>query len=262
MGLSVISIINWNVSGLNTDGMSLHRFNFCCNSGSHSSQGLRKMSSPAAADGAQLSISFVKVLTTVVKEVTRLPARTAPPSPVGRPTPACPETSFAMDTLTAEMGGTSLRSCAVCPLHVNPLSFDVEMGSASLRPGGVTTQQTALMAAMRTTVVSEMVQRQKKKKKRNQLHVLSIQSNSIVLCSSVFVHFRGCLSRVSKEILLPCEWNRAQIYKCLSQFFLWRNFTGSASLRGRVEDNRTRRTTLFLGCILLLMLLTSQQGAV
>lgn len=120
------------------------------------------MSSPAAADSAHLSISFVKVLTTVVKEETRLPARTAPPSPVGHLMSACPETSFAMDTLTAEMGGTSLRSCVVCPLRVHPLSFDVEMGSASLRPGGVTTHQTALMAATRTTVVSEMVQKEKK----------------------------------------------------------------------------------------------------
>lgn len=96
--------------------------------------------------------------------VTRLHARTAPSSLAGRLTSACPGTSCAMGTLTAETRGMNLRSFAVrlghvhrLLLHVHHLSFGVGTGSASLSPGGVTTHKTALMAATRTTVVSEMI---------------------------------------------------------------------------------------------------------
>lgn len=123
------------------------------------------MSFPAATDAAYLYISSAMARTTVATGATRLPATTAPPlarSPAGRLTPACLETSCVTAGLTAEMGGTSLRSCAVCldfvrrlPPHVRRQSFSVETGGASARAGGVTTQQTALMAATRPTAVSE-----------------------------------------------------------------------------------------------------------
>lgn len=122
------------------------------------------MNLPAAADGAYLCVSSAMAWTTVATGVTRLPVRTAPlaSSPVGGLTPVCPGTSCVMAELTAETGRTSLRSCVVClghALRLLPralcLSFSVETGSASARPGGVTTHQTALMAATRTTVVSD-----------------------------------------------------------------------------------------------------------
>lgn len=122
------------------------------------------MNSPAAADCAYLYISFVMAWITVATGVTRLHARTAPSFLAGHLTSACPETSCVMGKLTAEMGGMNLRSFVVCLSHmhrllphVHHLSFGVEMGSASVSPGGVTTHKTALMAAMRTTVVSEMI---------------------------------------------------------------------------------------------------------
>lgn len=87
--------------------------------------------------------------------VTRLLARTAPPSPVGRLTPVCLKTSCVTGGSTAETDGTRLRSCAVHLRRVNRLSSIVETDSAFLRPGGVITQRTVPMAATNTTVVSE-----------------------------------------------------------------------------------------------------------
>lgn len=136
-----------------------------CNCDSRSSQvtcGVRKMNFPAAADAAYLVIFFATAWTTVVTGVTRPHARTAPPSPAGRLTPACPRTRCAMGNPTAKTGGTNLGSFAVRLGRVRRLlprvrrqSFSAETGSASARPGGVTTPQTAPMAATRTTVVSD-----------------------------------------------------------------------------------------------------------
>lgn len=105
--------------------------------------------------------------TTAATGVTRPPARTAAPptpSPAGRPTSACPATSCAMGGPTAGTDGTRLDR-RVVRLHparrrlrrARRPSFTVETGAASARPGGVTTHQTALMAATRTTVVSDRV---------------------------------------------------------------------------------------------------------
>lgn len=68
------------------------RLDYCCNS-SQISCGVRKMNSPAPADAAYLCMSFVMGWTTVATGATRLPARTAAPSPVGPWAPACPEAS-------------------------------------------------------------------------------------------------------------------------------------------------------------------------
>lgn len=123
------------------------------------------MNLPAAADGAYQHVSFATVWTTVVTRVTRLPVRTAAlaSSPVGRLTPACPNTSCVTGGRTAKTGGMRPRRCAVWPglartplPRVPRLSSSVETGSASARAGGVTNHRTALTAATRTTVVSDV----------------------------------------------------------------------------------------------------------
>lgn len=125
--------------------------------------GVRKMNLPATANGAYLNISVAMAWTTVATGVTRLPARTAPPlapSPVACLTHVSPERSYVTGELTAKTDEMSLRSCVVGLVHshrllspVRRLSFSVEMGSASARPGDVTTHQTALMVVTRTTVI-------------------------------------------------------------------------------------------------------------
>lgn len=129
--------------------------------------GVRRMNLPAeAADGVYLHVSFATVWTTAVTGVMKLPVRTAPlvSSPVGRLTPACPDANCVTGGRTAKTGGMRLRRRVVWPGHahrpppcVQHLSFSVEMGSASARAGGVTTQQTALTAATRTTAIRTSV---------------------------------------------------------------------------------------------------------
>lgn len=119
---------------------------------------VEKMNSPATPDGASPCASAATARTNVATAATRRPATTAPPSPAGRQTSACPKSSCVTDGLTAGTGGTSLGSCAVrrgrtCS-HVNRPSFGAGAVSAFLTPGGVTTRRTAPMAAMKSTAVS------------------------------------------------------------------------------------------------------------
>lgn len=122
------------------------------------------MNSPATTDAVCPCMPTAMVRTTVATGVMRLPARTAAPSPAGLPMSVCPEISCATGNMTAKMAGMSPRSCVVflghtgrlLP-HVHLLSFSVGTVSASLGPGSVTAQLTALMAAMRKTVVSGIV---------------------------------------------------------------------------------------------------------
>lgn len=125
---------------------------------------VKMMNSPAAMHAAYPSVFSATVRTTVVTGVTKLPVRTAPPSPAGRRTSACPETRSAMGDRSAETAGTSLRNFVLfldcmgrCLAPVRLLSFSVETVSASLSPGGVTTWPTVLTAVMRKTVVSGTV---------------------------------------------------------------------------------------------------------
>ena len=110
---------------------------------------VRRMSLPAAAGFVYLHIYAAMAWRTVATAVMRRPAWTAASlglSPADCLTPVCPETSCVTGELTAKTGGTSLHTCVFCLGHarrilpcVRRLSFSVETGTASVRPGGVTT---------------------------------------------------------------------------------------------------------------------------